>query len=58
MSLHDALLCGINFAILIDACHKFVISLFSLDFIWKPFLQEGGEFVVEVVYISVSYDAF
>jgi hypothetical protein len=58
MSLHDALLCGINFAILIDACHEFVISLFGFDFIWEPLFQEGGEFVVEVVYISVSYHVF
>jgi hypothetical protein len=49
--LHDnALLSSIHLSILIDTSHEFVIALFGLDFIWEPFLEEGGEFVVEVIY--------
>lgn len=48
--LHDnALLTCIHFTVLVDAGHEFVVALFGLDFVREPFLQEGGEFVVEVV---------
>ena len=45
----DALLIRIHLAILVDASHVFVVALLGLDFVGEPFLQEDGEFVVEVV---------
>ena len=53
--LHDnALLARINLSVLIDTSHELVVSLFILDFLWEPFLQEGCLLRVEVVYTAVS----
>lgn len=45
----DALLCGIDLAVLVDAGHELVVALLGLDFVREPFFEEGGHFVVEVV---------
>jgi hypothetical protein len=56
----DALLSSIHLSILIHASHEFIVSLFRLDFIREPFLEEDGEFVVEIICIvhisNVSYN--
>jgi hypothetical protein len=54
-TLHDdALLSSIHLSVLIDTSHEFVVSLFGLDFVWEPFLEKGGEFVVEVICYHMS----
>lgn len=40
---------SVDLAVLVDAGHELVVALFGLDFVWEPFLEEGGHFVVEVV---------
>lgn len=47
---HDnALLTCIHLAVLVDAGHELVVALLSFDFGREPFLEECGEFFVEVV---------
>ena len=45
----DALLIRVDLAVLVDAGHMLVVTLLGFDFVWEPFLEEGGEVLVEVV---------
>jgi hypothetical protein len=45
---------GIHLAILIHARHQLIVALFGFDFVWEPFLEESGEFVIEVFYSKKS----
>lgn len=39
----------VHLAVLVNAGHVLVVALFGLDLVWEPFLEKGGELLVEVV---------
>lgn len=43
----------VHLAVLVDAGHVLVVALLGLDLVREPFLQEGREFLVQVICVEM-----
>jgi hypothetical protein len=50
-ALHDdALLIGVDLAVLVETGHVLVVALLGLDFVREPLFEENGQFLIEVIW--------